>query len=356
MKKTKYLFNSEKQTPEGMISVSQIQSFLSCPKKWSYGYLNNLAPRVERSYLTIGKLCHKGMETAMWHRWKFPDTMDLDELTFQGVSAMEDMWNEYMNVTPFLDEEMPEQEQLFNDAKSIFTQALSEFNPLKYDVLEVYDGKEERPALELHFAIPCAGSKGLHGYIDSILVDRETGHTWCTDYKFRKSLSPDDEEQFNLQNSVYTWACHRMGIDITGTMTWQHCNTPAATPKVNKDGSVSRAKVKTTWKMYAKFVKDLGLNPAEYSEMEEKLADVEFFRATQEYRNMETVKRIWSTIVVPASYAIKRAGGPNGKNTPAMYPWNCKMCSFCSLCQAELRGYDVDYIKTTEYTVKGHRQ
>ena len=70
MKNTKCLFNEQKYTPEGMVSVSQIQTFLSCRKKWEYSYIENIRPRVERSYLTIGKLCHKGMQVAMQNAWK----------------------------------------------------------------------------------------------------------------------------------------------------------------------------------------------------------------------------------------------------------------------------------------------
>jgi hypothetical protein len=35
MKNTKYLFDENKQTPEGMVSVSQLQTFMNCKKKWA---------------------------------------------------------------------------------------------------------------------------------------------------------------------------------------------------------------------------------------------------------------------------------------------------------------------------------
>ena len=36
MKNTKHLFDEDKQTPEGMVSVSQLQSFMSCGKTLEY--------------------------------------------------------------------------------------------------------------------------------------------------------------------------------------------------------------------------------------------------------------------------------------------------------------------------------
>lgn len=348
MKNTKCLFN-EAQTPEGMVSVSQLQTFLSCKKKWEYNYIENITPRVERSYLTIGKLCHKGMQAVMQMLWWFPLTT-LEQLTQHGLDAMYNMGEEYMGNTPMLDEEIPDFQQMRNDAANIFEQALAEFDPLKYDVISVVRGQKVEPALELHFRVPCPPTKGLHGFIDAILRDKETGFIWCTDYKFRKSLSPDDDEAYNIQNAVYSYACRKMGIEITGTMTWQHVNTPAADPTILKDGKLSRAKIKTTWKHYEQFCKEHGQDPQDYYlEMEEKLKDIEWYRATYEYRNEETIDNIWSECVIPVAKAVRSAHNKKAVNFRSLYPWNCKMCQFQSLCQAELRNYDAEAIRSREY-------
>lgn len=354
MKKTKCLFDERKQTPQGMVSVSQLQTFMSCPKKWEYNYVEELSPRVERSYLTIGKLCHKGMQTAMTIKWQNDrgcSNYSTEEILCSSLLAMDLEWDRYVEETPLLDEEMPDMEQMRQDARSVFEQAFWEFNIDKYEVLSVSNGVIDMPALELHFVVPCAGSKGLHGYIDAILKDKETGFTWCTDYKFRKSLSPDEEEAFNVQNAVYSWACHKMGIDITGTMTWQHVNIPASEPIMLKKGTVSKAKIKTTWEKYRSFCIENGVDPDPYEEeMRMKLADIEWFRATYEYRNLETVKNIWENVVIPASRAVAKAW--KSKNQRHLYPWNCKMCQYQSLCQGELRGYDTDAIRLREFTYR----
>lgn len=366
MKRTRCLFPEGTPT-DGMVSVSQLQTFMSCPKKWEYGYVEGLTPRIERPYLTTGKLCHKGMQVAMDALWTDQESGLLEESIEgrpqewkeAGIAAMKVEWCEYMENTPLLPEEVPDMNLVLADAISVFSQAFNELEPWNYEVMSVFDGNRQFPALELHFLVPCAGSKGLHGYIDAILRDKRTGHIWCTDYKFRKSLSPDDEEEVNIQNAVYTHACHKMGIDITGTMTWQHINTPAADPAILKNGGVSKAKIKTTWEHYAKFVEEHGEVPEAYeSEMREKLADIEWFRATYEYRNDETVKNIWNKIIVPSSYAVKSAwtqANRTAGNKRHMYPWNCKMCQFRNLCQAELRNYDADYLREHDFVVRHGR-
>lgn len=353
MKKTKYLYPVGVE-PDGMISASQIQSYMSCPRKWKYSYIDKLSPRVERSYLTIGKLCHKGMESMMRARWE-DNNASVEQLVGVGVNAIKDMWEEYMCNTPMLPEETADQNELMDNAVNVFSQAAYEFNPTRYSVYTIYDNGEPAPALEMHFKVPCTSSKGLHGFVDSILVDNETGEIWCVDYKFRKTLAPDDDEQFNIQNCIYSYVCNKMGIDVTGTMTWQHINTAASTPSVNKDGSVSRSKIKTTWDAYSKFVESLGQNPDDYADMKEKLSDVEFFRATKEYRNDYTVKSVWDCVVVPVSKEINKCSKIGDSRSTSMFPMNCKMCQFAELCQAELRGYDVDYIVSANFVRKNGR-
>ena len=359
MKNTKYLFDESKRTPEGMVSVSQLQTFMSCKKKWYYGYVENLTPRVERPYLSIGKLCHKGMQTAMQYKWEHENEQGYsrEKVLSAALIAMEAEHVRYVQDNTFLAEEMPGIDQILTDAESVFEQAFWEFDIDKYEVLTLKKNGELIPALELHFVIPCPPTKGLHGYIDAILKDKTTGFLWCTDYKFRKSLSPDEEESFNIQNAVYSAACIRMGIPITGTMTWQHVNTPAAEPQLLKSGAVSRAKIKTTWEKYAKFCEEHGQFPGDYrEEMQEKLADIEWYRATYEYRNGNTVDNIWRQCVIPAARAIRMATGKNkNDNYRSLYPWNCKMCQFQSLCQGELREYDTVAIRLAEYTKRGSR-
>lgn len=351
MKNTKYLFN-DKKPPKNLVSVSQLQTFLSCKKKWEYGYIEGLTPRVERSYLTIGKLCHRGMQIAMQRLWEHK-LSSFDYLLAEALEAIDFMWMDYMENTPLLDEEIPDMDQMLKDAKSIFAQALKEFDPLRYEVVTVAKGRELIPALELHFSIPFNGMN-MHGYIDAILHDKKTGSTWCTDYKFRKSLSPDEDEAYNIQNAVYSYACKMMEIPITGTMTWQHVNTPASDPQLLKTGAVSRAKIKTTWEHYAQFCIEHGENPADYSEeMKEKLADIEWYRPTYEYRNEETINNIWNECVVPAAKLVKSAHNKSAVNFRSLYPWNCKMCQYQSLCQAELRDYDADAVRLREYTKRG---
>ena len=102
-------------------------------------------------------------------------------------------------------------------------------------------------------------------------------------------------------------------------------------------------------------IKDLIRDDYE-EEMREKLADIEWCRPTHEYRNEETINNIWNGCVLPVARFVKAARGKNAVNYRSLYPWNCKMCQYQSLCQAELRNYDTEAIKQREYTKRTHEK
>lgn len=351
---------------ENKMSASQLMCYMSCPRKWYYSYWEKLKPKVDRPYLTMGKLCHKGMEYAMRRKWwadRYGEEITLDQLEVAGINAMDSEFSEYIENVPLLGEEIVNQEILLRDAESIFHRALVEFDPMRYEVLTIDRDGEQIPALELHFDFPSTCTTGLHGYIDAILRDKKSEASncvWCVDYKFRRTFTEDGDEAFNIQNTIYAYACMRMGIDITGTMTWQHLNTPNATPKLNIDGTMSRSKIKCTWEWYKDFLELYGLDPADYEEMEEKLSEIEWSRATYEIRNEETLQNIYNYVIGANCTEIWNLKSLIGHNpniaVRKMYPWNCKLCQFKDLCQAELRGYDADYIKSTQFTLKEQRK
>lgn len=350
---SKYLVK-ENEKLNGVMSVSQIITFLKCQKQWEYSYIHELTKRVEKPYFTIGRLCHYGMQGA-WtahHAGK-----SIEECIENGYKYMENYFEEYINTNVLLEEELTILEEIYNDSKSIFKNAFINFNPEEYEVYEVYN---KTPAIELHFKIPIKRTKGFHGFIDLIVKHKKTGQIWIVDYKFRSSLAQDEDEAYNMQNAVYSKACDYLKIPYTGSMTYQHLNIPPAIPNINKDGTISRAKIRTTWEVYEKICVENGQDPLKYKEeMVEKLSSIEWNRKTLEYRSKSMLDRMWDLLIEPTSkklYNIKNNKAKNGIYTfISMYPINCKMCQYNELCQADLRGYDTENIILIDFVRKNDK-
>lgn len=336
-----------------MLSVSQVTQFLKCKQAWYYGYRENLTPRIERPYLTVGKLAHAGMAEAFeYQHWcqkqeGNEDVYDIALAVIMGCDKINAVFEEYLNTVYFLEEELTLLQKTCDDAKTLFRMAYQSFGPTNW-AIETVDGK---PTVELHFTTDLARAKGFHGFIDLIAFNIFTGERYAIDFKFRKSLSGEDEELFNLQNAVYQRVCAELGIPIVGTLTFQHLNTPPMDPNINKNGTISRVKIKTTWRHYADFCTMNGQDPKDYEEeMRPKLEEVEWYRSTTEYRPCEHLDNLWTKIIEPTAREI---ANPRKLIVPAMYPWNCKMCSFADLCVSDLRGYDSAFIREAQYMKKG---
>lgn len=304
-------------------SASRIGTYLACPRRYKYNYIDNLTPKHEATALTLGRLAHKGMEYAFGSCQK---GLTIEESAHEGRSAIASMCD---------DEELREQ------ARTVFDLAWVGFHPERYDVY-VLDGQ---PLLEHEFNVPFPprlegyDSDVLHGFIDAVLIEKDTGNAYVVDYKFRKRFADADDNMLNLQNLIYAYAMKYQGIDVVGTMLWECKNYPMATPRINKDGTLSRAKIACTWDAYAAYAISKGLNPMEYSEeMEPKLRDVEWTRVTVDYTPDEAIHNAIHNVVCPAVTDIKEGR--------ALYPhvntWTCRGCDYNPLCTGELRGYDTD--------------
>lgn len=328
---------------DGMLSVTQLHNFDGCRRRWAYGYLEGLHPRRERSYLTVGRLIHAGFEAAMLRHAEGSESVS--DMVGAGLAAMEE--DARACAVEFDGDEVDAVGDELGVARDVFSEALPEFDPTRWDVVAV-DGV---PAVELHFVCPCPPAVGMHGFIDAVLRERSTGQVWCVDYKFRSRLTDEDEERYSLQRAVYARVMRDMGVPVVGTLTWQRVRRPQAKPRVLRDGSMSRSKIMCTWAAYRDAVLAAGLDPEDYTEMRDKLSRVEMHRETRELRSDEYLDRVWRGVVVPTASMLERAKSGDGSVpiNPSMDPWRCRQCHFSELCQAELRGYDVDSIRESGF-------
>jgi hypothetical protein len=191
------------------------------------------------------------------------------------------------------------------------------------------------------------GWAGMHGTPDVVLEDLRDGGVWLTDFKVRGTFSPIEDEETNIQHPIYQYLLNHYGVEANGHLTWQIRNDIPHQPAINKDGSVSRARIATDWPTYRDAVIAAGQDPMEYVEMQQKLADVEFTRITRTYRSLDSARRIWDTVMTPIAKAMHRE-----RKSPAhrsLNAWNCKGCRVKEFCLAELKGEDTEFLLSTSY-------
>ncbi len=309
------------------VSWSEIQKWCTCRKQWYWNYFIGIVPKKVVWAPSVGSCGHAAVASIL----RGEDWRKAVEAWFTKEIAKRDMF----------DEEIEEYQQVVQMVKGIISR-----------YLERYQDTWEPVAVEEKFDIGISGVKlRLIGYWDAV-VKGEDGHLWLLEHKFPKQFRTEDQLLLDGQIGVYQYAAHKSGYPVVGTVYNQLLARLPAVPNVNKGGSVSRSKIYTDWETYKATVEQQGLNPADYEEMQEKLADFEFFKRLYIYRSETEIKefardmerRIWDMrktkkhIYRSESYIV------------------CSKCSYKDLCLEELKGGDVDYLIEMNFEPKTQRE
>lgn len=317
-------------TPEEQrnVSWSEIQTWCTCRMKWYWSYQRRITPKRTPRAPSVGSCGHAAIAAA---------------LRGEDWSKAVDGWlQEELNKTPLFDEDIAERQSIADLIKGIVPRYLRQYNDTFTTVL-----------VEQHFEIPISGmSLHLAGYWDAIVRD-SAGHLWLLEHKFpQQRFRTDDDLELDGQIGVYQYAAHRLGYPVVGTIFNQLLGKLPAVPKLNKDGSLSRARICSDWPTYCETATQHGLHWADYIDMREKLADFQFFQRNYIYRPLVEV-RLFSRDMERRIWDMRRAKKHIYRNESFLL---CNRCSYRELCLESVKGGDVDDIITNQFEPKSHRK
>lgn len=305
------------------VTYSQIAAYLKCKKAWKYSYLDNLAPRVDRPAMQLGTLVHTYLEYALKN----------DSVMCYPDEAVDEHLNEYFNSRKMFDEELRYYSEDLGKKAKVIGQRAYENLTKDYEVIS--------PKLvEYNFNYHISDSIIFVGKVDAVVRHKRTNTNWILDHKVRGTFQSEENEEFNLQNAVYQAVLMKEGIETVGSIGHQIFNDLPKIPKLNKDGTMSKAACKTDWETYKKSLLECSLDPLDYLEMKSKLDEVSFFNFLLAYRGKDELNNIWEEIVLPTIDEI--AHGTDF--TRSLSVWNCQSCQFKDLCLEQLRGQDTSYL------------
>jgi CRISPR/Cas system-associated exonuclease Cas4 (RecB family) len=311
-----------KPASERSLSYTQVSTWLACRKRWEYAYVVGITPHKSTYAMDLGTMVHDLMAQLFEHG----EIVDI-EATEDAMDTME-------------------------EAVSIALRAYAAF-PDNFEVAVINGVK----AVEIAIEVPLPGWQKFNGYLDLVVRDKETGAYWVVDYKVRKQLANDDAEAVNLQMSSYQHLLTENGYPTVGTIIYQILAQSPRVPKINQDGSVSRAKIKTDVATYKKAVEEAGGNEADYAEMLFKLADVELQRMSYQHRSDVEVANTWREIVVPVATEIAEYL-ELGEEAHYLRTWSKFACNFCAYrlpCSESLAGRDPSYTIATNFIGRKNR-
>ena len=284
-------FHEEVRAGRRVLSYSQIATFLSCRHRWYLTYYLGLHPPASPTPLVLGDIVHQAIANNLQH----------------GTPVDTFISTHIQTLLPSLESHMVDAADELATLAIICThRALSHIHASGWLPLEI---SPDVKAIELELTTALSTAPAFEhfaSHIDLIAHHPATGRNWLIDYKIRGRLSPNilTMEQVNLQAMIYACMSAFHGIPLTGTGTLEVLAQLPATPKLNKDGSMSRAQIATTWPHYEQHLKQHFLNPKDYQDMRIKLSSLEFTRITTEFRPPELLNHVWQKIVLPTAELI----------------------------------------------------
>lgn len=233
-----------------LISITEINSRLSCPAKHDYRFNRMLVPAEEREVLTLGRAIHIGIEVYY---------------LAHDISHAQRAMREYLEGSVFRDDLMP-----------LASGMLAGY-------VAHWRGKDDFEVLhvELPFRVPLVTPAGkasrifdLVGRIDMI-VRMPDGSIWVFEHKTVGVKDPQYLRRLDtdFQIRAYVWAGSRfLGVPIRGVVYNVLRAKLPVEPEVLKNGTISkRANIDTTLEVFEAALARTGSNPADYAEIHDRL-------------------------------------------------------------------------------------
>jgi len=309
-------------------SWTEISTWCACRQKWYWTYHIGIVPKRKERAPSIGACGHLAIAAMLQKKDWRKAIQNWYEIELQKRELFDEELAEFAQIPPLVTTIMERYQKAYNDTF-------------------------ETVLVEEKFTIPIQGLKArLIGYWDAIVRDKD-GNLWLAEHKFPKSRFRSEKDlELDSQIGVYVYAAYRSGLKVVGTIFNQLLARLPVEPKLNKDGTLSRTKIYTDWQTYWDTLLKYNLNPVDYVEMREKLADCVFFKRNYLYRPVVEIntfakdlyRRIWD---------LRSSKKHIYRNESAI---NCGCCAYRELCIESVKGRDLQFIIENEFETKKSRE
>ena len=297
-----------------------------CPKMHDYCYKQKLEKKIPSMPLTLGVLGHSLLEAKYSRRdgeWR--EELSL-YITNDWGKLLEDQQEEYGD--------LPEM------AHRLLVGYEYNWKNESWNVLET----------EVSFLARLTGKVGYAGVID-LIVEDSNGMIWVVDHKFTKNIPDDDYLSIDPQTSLYYWvATLKYGKDrVAGSILNYIRTKPPTVPSVNKDGTISKAKIDTDIPTLMKVIHDNDLDPDDYKDHIEraKVTTAQFYVRKRLDRPINLLKMTLREAV--ATILDCNSKRPITRTLNKNCSWDC---DYQPLCMAEIQGADTNFMIKQQYQVK----
>lgn len=360
--------NEQEEAVPAFVHTSDIRYFKQCRRSWQWSspLRENRVPKRTPRYFARGRAFHACLE-QYYDTGQCPSDLFFDAYTDVLVG----------DATQGIDEKTDQAGFVAASDEALSQSFVVEDLEMGERVLQDYvlwsrknDDYEEVVAVEQHGHVPLLspnemplGTKydeAFFSFRTDMIVKRNGGQNWIVDFKTTSQL-PSYERLAHLdtdeQITGYLKACELMyGLKFTGAVFVYILMRRPDDPTVLKSGKLSVSKSQnTSVYMYLRTLKEMGLDPKDYSGILNHLADKkQWFRGIECVRTPEEKDNMWQQLKGMA-YEMLR---PDAFIYPSPSVMNCGGCSYFGPCLSENAGLhqDVRRVLQEEYALAAPRE
>lgn len=333
------------------ISYSQLGAFNSCAYKHQLIYGRDIKPIMSNDKMGLGTALHQIVEAHLLNEdpdaalMAWANETSSDWLDYYGLTIEDEEADLSYSIQDLLGAQVA---NIVDTARALMPSILEELGE-KWTVC--FD-KEGNPLVEYPVVAGIEEGMAFFGYVDAVLLEKATGLIWVVDFKTKSYIENDPEDDFETQTQLYAHALQRdVGVKINGSIIYQISTKVPKTPKQNKNGSMSRTDLHTTWDIYSGELVKFGLNPDDYQDMKYKLANKRFFHQIRTYRSWETLERAWAEFIEGVSFMLdsaklfaQRVHRGVGSAPRSMNNFSCPRCTHRVFCVTEYETGDASHL------------
>lgn len=314
-------------------SISKINCANDCLRKYKYKYIDEIEKILKSVKPQLGVIGHQSLE----HYFKGGD------------------WT-----TPIAAYEV-ELRKLMEEEQALYAHIPTELYRMIRGYLQYWKKRDsgiEVLAVEKQFSIKTPGGNEYEGIIDLIFKDAEG--VWVCDHKFVKAIPNEAVRYLDAQTNLYFTAAEQLGYEPTGVVFDYVRTKPPTTPKVNKDGKISKAACDTDVATYLGVIRSAGLDPNDYMDKLEELKLNVFYKRSRVPRPAKLAENVMKDFD-DTCRLLNILDSVRTKALSSLYPRSMGMdcswkCEYKDLCFAELAGQNVSYLLASDYQPKSKRE
>lgn len=312
---------------------SRLKTFDRCPKQYDYKYNQLLQPKQHERPLFLGSWIHACLETHYRDGdWKI------------GHQIYVNQWNKL-----FEEEQLALRQKgkrLLPPLPEVVERIMKSY--LWYWREDGWKPKYIETVLEVPTPLKIDGRVFVFkGRLDLVIED-DDGLLWLVDHKSASTIpQPTAFHAMDPQLMLYPWAAEKqMGIQLAGIIYNYVGSKPPSVPKINRNGTISKRKVKTDYPTLLRFLKQNDFDPADFKPVLKQLyRKSEFLRR---YR-MPRERVVTREILLDTLSKIKRID--ETKRFTRTITRDCVRCPYMDICRAELNGFNTELMRKERYDI-----